>query len=568
MPLNIAFFFLFLAWLNPLHIPPWISWHSELPIFVGVLLLTVTQLYGLSRSTCVHRIALPNSVWIFIALGLVVALQLISGQITFAGDAIVIALYIGLCIICLTVGFNFRTRLKDEYHFNRLEELRRLLVGLAAVIVLTSLASSVVAFAQAFELWENSSLISRMPGLGTTGGNVGQPNHVATLLVMGISSLYFLYASKKLHIISTTLLYLVLVAALISTSSRTGILSFIVLLIWWLAKSKALSFNNRAVTSLYACCLFLVLLWSWPHILAFVLQSSDSLISLSTKGNSRLLVWQHLLEAAAQKPWLGWGLGEVTKALNNVVYQHTVSESFSYGHNILIDLAIGIGLPAVFVLAILVGVWLLRRIKLTRTLECWYCLSVFFPFAVHSMLEFPFAYAYFLMPVMLALGVMEALIDVKTHISIRCRYALIPVILLSIITAWTTLEYVAIEEDFRIARFEVLNISKTPKEYTRPRIILLTQLGALLEVYRIVPTSGMHAEEIELVQRTALRYSWAAILDRCALSLALNGNSEEAVRQLRVLRALHGEQTYIAIKQDWQKLAIDKYPQLLSIRFP
>ncbi|WP_413857737.1 Wzy polymerase domain-containing protein [Candidatus Aalborgicola defluviihabitans] len=37
----------------------------------------------------------------------------------------------------------------------------------------------------------------------------------------------------------------------------------------------------------------------------------------------------------------------------------------------------------------------------------WYCLAVVVPVAVHSMVEFPFAYAYFLVPVMFALGALD-----------------------------------------------------------------------------------------------------------------------------------------------------------------
>jgi hypothetical protein len=50
--------------------------------------------------------------------------------------------------------------------------------------------------------------------------------------------------------------------------------------------------------------------------------------------------------------------------------------------------------------------------------------------------------------------------------------------------------------------------------------------------------------------------------------LALNGNPDEAVRQLKVMRAMHGEKTYQGIKSNWQELASSKYPQLSDIAFP
>ena len=51
-------------------------------------------------------------------------------------------------------------------------------------------------------------------------------------------------------------------------------------------------------------------------------------------------------------------------------------------------------------------------------------------------------------------------------------------------------------------------------------------------------------------------------------SLALNGNPDEAMRQLRVMRALHGEVAYTQVKAGWTVLADEKYPQLQTLRLP
>ena len=78
----------------------------------------------------------------------------------------------------------------------------------------------------------------------------------------------------------------------------------------------------------------------------------------------------------------------------------------------------------------------------------------------------------------------------------------------------------------------------------------------------------MTADELSLAKNVALRYPWSATQNRYALSLALNGDAEEAVRQLRVMKAMHGEKAYAPIRSAWLGLAQDKYPQLRALQLP
>ena len=256
------------------------------------------------------------------------------------------------------------------------------------------------------------------------------------------------------------------------------------------------------------------------------------------------------------------------KAHNAVAHAYAVSEPFSYSHNIVLDLALGMGVPLAALLMLITAVWLWRRVRSANQLLPWYCLALVLPVAVHSLLEFPFAYAYFLVPMMFALGVLEGMAGAKFVLHIGVRTAAVILLGLSIAAAWSVVEYVAIEEDFRVARFEALKVGQTPADYRRPDILLLTQLSALLDGARISPKPGMSANELTLAKKVALRYPWTATQNRYALSLALNGNPEEAIRQLHVMKAMHDEKTYAAIKVNWKSLAQDTYPQLRELKLP
>lgn len=560
---------LWLSWLAPLHFPPWVSWHGELLSFFAVFLLAWYGLLSALKKDPSGLVFFPATALPLLALGLLAGMQGSMNVVTFGGDVFVFGFYMALCVMCLALGFaTGRQALAPGSNAGEGGHENPTLTLLAVTLTAGAFASAVVAFAQVFELWEHAAWINRMPQLRRPGGNLGQPSHLATLLLMGIVSLLILYELRKLKALPSALIFLVLCMALAVTESRTGVLSFLLLSGWWFVKNKRVGFRLSAWVIGFTGIGFLAFFWAWPSIFSFIQQSTGVGAEVNTKAGLRLVVWPQLLEALTQRPWWGWGLGEVSEAHNAVVHAYPVSEPFSYSHNILLDLALGMGVPLTALLLLVTGVWLWRRVRTANRLLPWYCLAVAVPVAVHSMLEFPFAYAYFLVPVMFALGALEGMAGEKPVLRIGVRPMAALLLGVSILGAWSVVEYLKVEEDFRVARFEALRLGQTPGGYQKPKVILLTQLGALLEGARISPRPGMSPDELALSKKVALRFPWTATQNRYALSLALNGNPEEAVRQLRVMKAMHGKKTYQEIKVNWNGLAQDKYPQLRELTLP
>jgi hypothetical protein len=134
--------------------------------------------------------------------------------------------------------------------------------------------------------------------------------------------------------------------------------------------------------------------------------------------------------------------------------------------------------------------------------------------------------------------------------------------------AWSAWEYLLIEEDFRIARFEEMHIGKTASNYERPKIYLLTQLDAMLEVARMTPTPAMSEARIVVLRDVAMHIPTTAVQNRYALALALNGNPSEAGRQLKVMHAMHPGKEYAAIRENWLEQGETKYPILKEVVLP
>ena len=561
---------LVLSWIVPLHFLPWVSWHNELFAFLSPLFLAWTLLFLRVKKERHAVVSVPTPVLVFVTFAAVAAMQAGAGLITFAGDALVLGFYAVLCCICLNIG---------HLTGRQLVSARPMLlqppgppissdVVLLAVGVLTgAVVSAVVAFAQVFDLWEGASWIARMPAIRRPGGNLGQPNQLATLLIMGIASLLFLYESRKLSAVPAIMLVFLLVVAVAASESRAGFLSFISLVFWFFAKRSRVKFKFTSYAAIVTLIMFMALFLLWPLLIASM-QIMESGAAVNVQPGTRFIVWPQLIEALWIKPWWGWGIGRVSDAQNAVAHLYPIGEAFTYSHNIVLDLALGVGAPLTVLIVAASCAWMYRRARVADHLLAWYCVAASLPLIVHSMLEFPFAYAYFLVPVLFLLGVLDGLTAIRPWVHLRVASLAAFLLIPSALMAWSVVEYFAIEEDFRVVRFEGLRVGKTPEGYQKPDVIVLTQLDALLKAGRIVPKPGMSLDEIELAKRVALRFPWTATQNRYALSLALNGYTPEAVRQMEVIRALHGENTYQEIKLSWATQAKDKYPQLASIVLP
>lgn len=560
----IAATLLFASILQPLHFLPWVSWHNEVFGFLSTVFLCAALFAQKQKERGTH-IAIPFPALIPALLGGILLAQLFAGCIPFLGDALAVFFYLSLNLCMVAVGFDLAktkaTKVSTLASWTAVD-------GLAVVLILGALLSTVIALVQIFEVWEQSTLIVRMPGLRRPGANLGQPNQLATLFVMGMASVCYLYEARKASAVFATFILVILTIGVALTESRTGVLSCVLLAVWLLAWRNKVGLRASPWVVLSGCAALFALLWVWPQFFAYV-QAGGMLgvdvVEVNLGVGTRYVVWPQLMEAVLQKPWFGWGLLGVSKAHNAVLHNYATAEPFTYAHNIILDMAVGMGLPLTLLLVTVTAIWLWRRVRATKTLLPWYCLAVVLPFGVHSMLEFPFAYAYFLVPVMFAVGVLEATLAPQSVVRIAWWPAAAGFCVVTALMAWSVVEYITIEEDFRVVRFEALRVGQTPSDYERPKIHLLTQLDALLEAGRIVPAPNMAPERIELSRKVAMRYPWTATQNRYALSLALNGNPQEAIRQLKVMRAMHGEKAYDGIKANWTELANTKYPQLQGL---
>lgn len=544
---------LLLSWFLPLHVLPWTSWHQEVLVFAAVVLAYAAFLW---QEWGRNGLVLPRlAVW-FLALAGLVACQGMLGTTTYAGDALVVVAYLIFGIMVLMVGYAQRQAASAA-------------TCMALMLVLAGVISTVLALVQALDVWnqgEWASLIRRTMHLRRPAANLGQPNHLATVLLFALAGLAYLNVQGKVQAGLTGFLAIVLLSGLVLTESRTGALGVLLLGGWWWHYQRPSGRSRLVLLGLGAYFLFMALLW--PHWFQIIHQEGNGPAQYTSNPVGRLVVWPQLWQAVFLKPWWGWGLRNVSEAHNAVLDAYVTGEPYIYAHNIVLDMAIGMGLPLTVLFLGAAAVWLWHRLRVISDPVVWFGMGMALILVLHSMLEFPFAYAYLLFPVLWMVGMAEARLDRPGRLQIPRGMAAVVFLVASVGLAWATWEYLQVEEDFRVARFEALKIGKTPATYERPQIHLLLQLATMLEASRSTPEPGMSPHQLELARQAALRFPWTALQNRYALSLALNGEPEEAIRQLKVMRAMHGEKHYRGIKDSWETLAEEKYPQLRTLQLP
>lgn len=548
----LGFILLAISFLQSFQSLPWRAAHSEAFAFMAVVAWGwATLRYGTAKV----RLNAPIS-FVF-GLMLLVGLQCLGGQIAFVGDALTMLMYAYLGVSILAV-----TQMRcDRMEWSRL---------LAATLLFAAVMSAMIALTQALGVWVDSIWIFPSPTYRRPGANIAQANHLGTLMVMGFASLIYLWQRLRFSPVVLILLSFILAGGMAITESRTGLLSGLVLCIWLYGCNAALPSNNRRPLALGVALVLVTFMWAWPSIISQIQEVglSPHRAEIDTSASLRVVVWPQLWEAVWIRPWLGWGLHGVSVAHNAVLDAYRIGEPYTYAHNIFMELAIGIGLPLTGIVLCLVSHWGWRRIRNAKTIESWYAVAILIPFVIHSFFEYPFAYSYFLIPAMLAIALLEQNYSSSAGWLIPRKAMLGSFALFSVLLVWLGAEYLKVEEDFRVARFESVNLGQVPAEYEHPNLILLTQLKAMLTAMRAVPTSNMPKEEIAILGAVALRFPWVSFIDRYALALALNGNSDEAIRQLQVMRALYGQKNYQKVKESWKQHAKDKYPQLSGLEIP
>lgn len=396
--------------------------------------------------------------------------------------------------------------------------------------------------------------------------NLGQPNQLGTLLLMGIAALGYLFERRAIGRSGLLTGVGLLTVVLTLTESRTALLGATAIAAFLIIKGRTAKLRLTLGMVFSWWLIFLASVAALP-VLNEVLLLTGGRVDSIFDSSSRWVLWKQIGHAIAEAPWFGYGWNQTPLAQVAGAIAHPGSEPISNAHNLALDLIVWTGLPLGVMLTGLCVYWLVNRLWRAQQSDAIYALACILPVAIHSMLEFPYAYAYFLLSIGFLIGIVEASICTDRLVKINSRWGWFALNLSSLIGGYLSYEYILIEEDYRIVRFENLRIGTTPLVYERPNIWMNSHLGALLKVTRLQATPAMTADQLKELRQVTLRFANRPLAFRYALALGLNNDPAGAKHQMQLIRGIYGENFY-RFAQGQLRRSAETYPELTKALSP
>ncbi|WAU73839.1 PglL family O-oligosaccharyltransferase [Acinetobacter sp. TR11] len=521
------------AWLSPFHTYPWVTFSSELASF-GAALALLGVLFK-------QNIKIPKPQLLMLPLLLIPIFQWLFGLVPDFSVALLSFSYVFMFWLMMIGGYNLSSTSENR---------QRSMQGASYVVLSVAFISSLIAIVQWLNLESNFSWIIQLKG-SRPYANFGQPNNLATFLIVGLMGALFLYEKHKASLWLLIPSSLSILFAICLTQSRTSWLVCIFICIYWVIKQYKNKPRLNFIKLLgWAATYFLIAGYLLPIIAQFMTISvgeavthTASLAERAGSGHERLGMWMQIIHAIGERPWFGYGWNQTSVAVVESIHFNTVQVWFNSAHNILLDLLVWNGLPLGFLIIAYFAIWLFWLSKNAKDTISIVAILMVSAILIHAMLEFPQRYAYFLLPIGFLLGLIQAqtpnLNGVSLHRNIiRCVWLISLIVLLLI---WR--DYKLFQDNSQLvfkqktASEEILGSSK---------ILILTQFQQRLDWIALKPQTLMSDSDLsvigEMVENKATPYN----LKKYAQLLVYNHKLDEAEQQLFVLQQLYKQKISLA----------------------
>lgn len=235
---------------------------------------------------------------------------------------------------------------------------------------------------------------------GEAFGNLRQRNQFASLMGIGLAAL--IWQQRNASGKYAPLLIILLALGNAASGSRTGALQWLAMVIIALA-CHGPGRRGAVFTALFALGAYLLLALTLPWLLLTLTGTNSGGLAARFEEApgcaSRLVLWSNVLTLIAEKPWFGWGWGELDYAHYMTSYPGArFCEILDNAHNLPLHLAVELGVPLA---AAVCGVlsWLVWRARPWRETDpsrqmAWAVLALI---GLHSLLEYPLWYGPFQM---------------------------------------------------------------------------------------------------------------------------------------------------------------------------
>lgn len=386
-----------LAWLLPNHYFPWLTVFQEVSAVVAIILLFI--------GSYTYATKLPVwSLWAGVII-LLPVFQYLIGVIYFNQDMLLNSSYLLFFWLSFVVAFNLI--INQEYEQNKIIKSNinnHVIEGFLLIVIISSIINVWIALRQWFmfegNIWTVDLAIGSRPY-----GNFGQPNHLSSLINLSLISTLILFENNRLNKYVASLLTIFLLIGSAITQSRTAWVFAALLPMWWLIKGRYINLKISIKYLSIWLVSYITILLVIPYFAKFIgLYGYTNYSQRVTAGYERIKMWEQVIYSFSNEPFFGYGWGQFRSALMTTVDIFEGAKNFESSHNLFLDLIIWNGLPIGLVLSTMI-LWLIIKIlqtQLTKMAFLW--LTCAMPIFIHSMLEYPLSYAFFLLPFGFLLG--------------------------------------------------------------------------------------------------------------------------------------------------------------------
>jgi hypothetical protein len=465
--------------------------------------------------------------------------------------------------------------LADEYGLQRVADV------FATALVAGAAATAMIAILQ----WNGvtSEWMVPIPGNSRVAGNLGQPNQSAHYLVWGIVSSLYLAARGKISIILGFAVASALLFAAILTASRIVPIFLVaspLALLLGRPRTREAKLLLRMVVALFLP--LVVFNAAIPAMREGVPAPLNRLAPPSSEVTGRAVAagvaedvaestrikgMHTALTIAAQYPMLGGGAGSYSW-LGFQLAGITSTETAERAHNLPMDIAAEFGFPLALLVSALLAWQLWALARGSHDLPVAWAALIATMTAIHSLVEYPLWYAYFL-------GVIAVILGAATPLVLPIALGRRSALYIAAIGGAGLVALSIVGKDYatlmRIANNPMPPIDSLRGREAREDLVrlatssMLAPWATMYLAMQTVPSREQAANQSLFCQRTMRNGAPRATFGvKCAVLLAIEGKHQEAIELTRQLATTYpGEvATMDSIVAGYE----EEFPELTALR--
>jgi O-antigen ligase len=525
-----------LPFLYPLHYRPiasfWAEWWAAA---FGLMLATLVLWRGPVQGNAIQK-NLPGIAMLVLVLAVSLGLHFLWGRIHVTELGLLRLAYLAWAALLATAGWQLAQDHGQEW----------LADAATPPLLAGALLNALLILLQAGSVSLPAQIMFHHPQ-ALFGGNLAQPNHANHHLWLGLVSVIYLYSTRRNKAWLLVPAALLLAAASALTASRSSLLYAPMLVcLAWTAQASATQGDcwsrlRRATTLISVLSVTFLVLHHLaisqgllPHIAA---QTGIERFFQDGGGMaSRFAIWRRAWEIFLSHPWFGAGVGELPWENFQTVPQlalHGDMVVVEHSHNLLLQLFAESGLVVTLLCGILLWRWWRGLSLYAASPARWWAGAVIAIAAMHSLLEYPLWYAYFLGPAALLLGACDRGIAIP-HLPLSLRRTAIPFIALAgAVFLWQVRGDFSVVEK-RINPWLASPVVELPASLAAPDLsavrgssLFSPYIDFAVTTQMALDTYGIE-EKMRTCARTMRFYPQASIAFKCALVDALGGRMAQA----------------------------------------